>query len=86
MTINTFNANAVTLVALDRDAAYGGAARERVPSHMPLFIPSEQAYYWTFEWQKDIRESMGALEDGDYVNFDSGDPNDVARWFLSGRD
>jgi hypothetical protein len=86
MTLETLNATATSAVALDTDAVYGGSARERLPVHMPLFVLREQAYYWSFEWQQDIRESLAALEDGDYEDFDSDDPNDVARWFLSGRD
>jgi hypothetical protein len=50
---------------------------------IPAAIPADQAYYWSFEWQDDIRESMAALAAGDFVDFDSDDPNDVARWLLS---
>ena len=56
----------------------GNAAR-----HMPLFIPADQAFYWSLRWQEDVQESMRALRDGDYEDFDSNDPNDVAHWLLS---
>jgi hypothetical protein len=51
---------------------------------MPASIPSDQAYYWSANWQTDIRESLAALKAGEYVEFDSDDPNDIVRWFLSG--
>lgn len=53
---------------------------------MPLFIPCNQAYYWSVAWQKDIRESIAALDAGDYEEFDSDDPNDVVRWLLGEED
>jgi hypothetical protein len=70
-------------VAADAAAAYSPSALEHIPRGMPLFISRDQAYYWSFAWQKDIRESMAALEAGDYEEFDSDDPNDVVRWLLS---
>lgn len=79
-------ASGASTVAADADAAYSPSALERIPSHMPVFIPRDQAYYWSFPWQKDIRESMAALEAGDYEEFDSDDPNDVVRWLLSEED
>ncbi len=53
------------------------------PRTMPAFIRADEAYYWSFQWQDDVRESMAALAAGDYEDFDSDDPNDVARWMLS---
>ncbi len=76
-------------------ATYGVAvtAREaassdptRFLSAVPPSIPADQRYYWTHEWQRDIRESMRALADGEYVEFDSDDPNDVVRWLLDADD
>jgi hypothetical protein len=49
---------------------------------VPAFIPSDDAYYWSFKWQRDVRESMAALAAGDYEDFDSDDPNDVVRWLF----
>lgn len=79
-------ASTATTVGADADVAYQPSALDRVSRHMPLFIPRDQAYYWSFSWQKDIRESMAALENGDYEEFDSDDPNDVVRWLLSEED
>lgn len=50
---------------------------------VPLFIPADEAYYWSSPWQRDVAASMEALHSGDYVDFDSDDPKDVARWLLS---
>lgn len=55
----------------------------RVPTTMPASIPTDQAYYWSVPWQADVRESLEALRAGEFVEFDSDDPNDVARWLLS---
>ncbi len=79
-------ASAGSTVAADSDAAYSPSTLERIPRHMPVFIPRDQAYYWSFAWQQDIRESMAALDNGDYEEFDSDDPNDVVRWLLSEED
>jgi hypothetical protein len=48
-----------------------------------MFIPADQIYYWSSPWQQDVAESMKALHSGDFVDFDSDDPMDVARWLLS---
>lgn len=59
----------------------------RLPEGMPAAIPADQAYYWSFAWQRDIRESMEALRAGDYELFDDpNDPNDVVRWLLETED
>jgi hypothetical protein len=49
---------------------------------VPAFIRADEAYYWSFPWQQDVQASMRALSEGDYEDFDSDDPNDVARWML----
>ncbi len=54
----------------------------KVSSTIPAFIPADQAYYWSFPWQDDVRASREALAAGEYEDFDSDDPNDVARWLL----
>lgn len=53
------------------------------PRRVPAFISADQAYYWSREWQQDVLASMQALREGEFVDFDSDDPNDVARWLLS---
>ncbi len=54
-----------------------------IPQNMPAAIPADRAYYWSVPWQHDVRDSMDALARGDYVEFDSEDPNDIVRWFLA---
>ncbi len=61
-------------------ASSKGRGAERT---VPLFIPAEEAYYWSSSWQQDVAESMQALREGDFKVFDSDDPTDVARWLLS---
>ena len=53
------------------------------PRRVPMFIAADEAYYWTREWQKDVQESMRALRAGEFKDFNSEDPNDVARWLLT---
>lgn len=67
-----------------REAASSDVAR--FLSAVPPSIPADQRYYWTHEWQRDIRESMKSLADGEYVEFDGDDPNDVVRWMLDADD
>lgn len=55
----------------------------RFPRSVPTFIGADEAYYWSFPWQQDVRESMAALAKGDFEEFASDDPSDVVRWFLS---
>jgi hypothetical protein len=65
-------------------AASATVPTERVPTTMPAAIPTDQAYYWSVPWQRDIRESLDALAAGEYEDFDDpNDPNDVARWLLA---
>lgn len=53
------------------------------PATVPAFIGADEAYYWSFEWQRDVRESMEALTQGDYEDFDSDDPDEVSRWLFT---
>jgi hypothetical protein len=82
-TQSTLAPNGGTIRVMDDSTA---ASEIHVPERMPAAIPSDQAYYWSFAWQNDIRESLAALEAGEYEDFDSDDPNDVVRWFLSDDD
>jgi len=54
---------------------------QRLPRRVPLFIPRDQVYYWSREWQEGIRESMVAYEAGDYVEYSSDNSDDVIRRF-----
>jgi hypothetical protein len=76
-------ASSVVFALLPMSGA-GSVPADRLPEDMPASIPSDQAYYWSANWQTDIRESLAALKAGEYVEFDSDDPNDIVRWFLSG--
>lgn len=60
----------------------GASNTPELPRLAPSFIRADEAYYWSFAWQQDVRESMTALAAGDYEDFDSDDPSDVARWLL----
>jgi hypothetical protein len=64
---------------IDPNVQAASASPSYLPRHMPLFIPRDQVYYWTHEWQQGIRESMAAYEAGDYAEYDSDDPSDVER-------
>lgn len=57
---------------------------ERLPRRVPLFIPREQAYYWTREWQEDEARALEELARGEGVLFH--DPTEAARWLLSPED
>jgi hypothetical protein len=54
----------------------GGAERTT-----PLFIPADQAYYWSSKWQRDEAETLANLEAGDYETFD--DPSDAIKYLLA---
>jgi hypothetical protein len=80
----TLNPAASAISALERmqlspSASNAAAGLRRMA---PAFISADEAYYWSFYWQRDVRESMAALAAGDYEEFDSDDPNDVVRWML----
>jgi hypothetical protein len=47
----------------------------------PLFIPSEQAYFWTQEWQDGEAEALREIEAGNVKHFTSG--RDAIAWLLS---
>ena len=56
------------------------------PRTVPTFIGADEAYYWSFRWQEDVREAMAARAAGESVLFDSDDSNDVVRWLLTDED
>lgn len=70
-------------VASLRASCFTGNVKSSRNRRVPLFIPADEVYYWSSPWQQDVAESMAALHSGDYVDFDSSDPTDVARWLLS---
>ena len=51
---------------------------------VPVSIPSDQAYYWTTQWQEDVKEAMEAIGNGEAIVFDDlNDPNDIVRWLTN---
>lgn len=60
-------------------------ATTNIPQHLihqPFFIPADQAYYWSREWQEGEAEADADLKAGEYVEFDDpDDPDAVVRWF-----
>jgi hypothetical protein len=82
LTITTDGPTNATL-PLAWSTSLGGMAVTNTPDaprSVPAFIRADEAYYWSFRWQEDVREAMEALAAGDYEEFDSDDPNDVVRW------
>lgn len=69
-------------VSITSDSGTSNFAPERLPRRVPLFMPRDEAYYWTREWQEGIRRSMADLEAGNYTDFDSDDPDAFMRRFL----
>jgi hypothetical protein len=52
-----------------------------VERRVPLFIPADQAYFWSSQWQRDEAESLVDLRAGRARTFD--DPQDAIRHLLS---
>lgn len=50
----------------------------------PLFVPRDQAYYWTVAWQRDEAEALREIEEGKARRFPSGAA--AAEWLLSDDD
>jgi hypothetical protein len=48
---------------------------------VPLFIPADQAYFWSAQWQRDEAESLANLKAGNARTFH--DPMDAIRHLLS---
>jgi hypothetical protein len=53
---------------------------------VPMSVPEGQGYLWSIAWQKGEAEADEALMTGDFVKFDSDDPDDVIRWLLLAED
>ncbi len=80
----TLNTDVPTTSLPEYVTASPAASNERSSTqrHAPAFIRADEAYYWSFRWQQDVKDSMQSLARGDYEEFDSDDANDVARWML----
>ena len=61
-----------------RVATNGATAKSR---RLPMFIPADQVYYWSAQWQRDEAESLADLKAGRARTFD--DPQDAIRHLLS---
>lgn len=76
-----------TRVGTTQDAQPWGFVAKRPTRRVPLFIPRDQAYYWTQEWQDSVQSTYAGLEAGEYMDFDDrNDPDAVVRWLLSDED
>lgn len=74
-------------VGVTQDAQSWGFVANRPTRRVPLFIPRDQAYYWSKEWQDSVHSTYAELEAGEYVDFDDpNDPDAVVRWLLSDED
>ena len=50
----------------------------------PLFVPRNQAYYWTKGWQRDEAEALREIADGKALRFSTGAV--AAEWLLADDD
>lgn len=53
-------------------------------SAIPLFVPSQQTYYWSAAWQRDEQEALQLIEEGSARRFSSGAA--ASAWLLSDED
>ena len=66
------------------DAISRSSAPDYLPRRVPLFIPHDEAYYWTYEWQHDESEALKELERGEGRVFH--DPKEAVQWLRSPED
>lgn len=78
----TFRAPVSRSAALDVSPVASNQSAQTARS-LPLFIPADQAFYWSRYWQEGAQESMQALSAGEYTDFNSNDPDDVVHWLFS---
>lgn len=68
------------------DVRVGIGASNTIPAHLPrrvpFFIPRDEAYYWTHEWQEGVRRSMADLVAGRCTDFDPDDSGAFMRRFV----
>ncbi len=79
-----------TLATRDKNTATGpggvrpGAAASNLGSPpspgLPLFVPADQLYYWSFAWQDAERKARADLAAGRSRTFD--DPGEAVRYLL----
>ncbi len=72
-----------TAVTSRRERGHSGIASNRstdAPRQVPWFIPADQVYYWSRQWQRDEAESLANLKAGRAKTFDN--PTDAVRYLL----
>lgn len=42
------------------------------PRRAPYFVPLDQAYFWTYKWQRDEAEALREIAEGNVQDFASG--------------
>lgn len=78
--------NTTLKIEPEREGTELAGAVVSAKAHIPIGFPSEQSYYWTLRWQSAEAEALDELSRGEFLIFDSEDPNDAARWLLSNDD
>ena len=66
------------------DAPSHSSASEQRFRRVPLFMPRDQKYFWSREWQHGEYEADAELRRGEGVTFDT--PQDAFRWLDSPED
>jgi hypothetical protein len=66
------------------DTSVQTVSANRLPRRMPLFVPRDQAYYWTREWQEGEAEADEEIRRGKLQRFK--DVDDAMRWLDSPED
>ena len=56
----------------------------QTPRRVPLFVPRDQAYYWTTQWQRDEAEALREIAEGKARRFSSGAA--AAEWLVADDD
>lgn len=62
-------------------AAVNSVATHSPLRNVPLFIPADQVYFWSSQWQRDEAESLADLKAGRAKTFSG--PQDAIRHLLS---
>jgi hypothetical protein len=65
-------------VSFDATAYASGPSVSR---RVPLFVPRDQAYFWTSEWQQGEAEALREIAEGKGLRFSSG--TTAVEWLLA---
>jgi hypothetical protein len=68
-------------VSRSRDTVEATVAATGAQKRPPLFVPRDQLYYWTREWQEGEAEALHELQEGEFRSFPDG--TTAAGWLLS---